>query len=132
MRRKAGPVTEETNYLVLIDRASIVLFTPESSKRLAAVRMRLGMTQSEFAEKLGTTQQVITSIERGKRDHCKEITIEVLKRELKDHWKHVVFNKGNRSYDYSRIRLDYWKHKFKKMGESNVGSGRGRKPDSWK
>lgn len=50
----------------------------KDSDRLKKIRLKLGLTQKELAEKLGTHQQIIAMIENNKRECSKEIIRQLL------------------------------------------------------
>lgn len=97
---------------------SIFLFDEKSSARLALARMKLGLTQAEFAKSLGVSQQTLSDIEAHRLEYTKKITVLALQVALGKAWRYVVFGQGASLYNENTIRLDYWHEQFAKKGRS--------------
>lgn len=95
---------------------SIFIFTEDSARRLMIVRMNRDMNQTQMAERLGCSQNVLSRIELGRIKFNEKITIYALQTALGKDWRFVVFNKNYLAFNELAITKRYWQGKFKKMG----------------
>jgi DNA-binding XRE family transcriptional regulator len=110
-------VSEKKPIIQQVYAISTPIFTKEMGYRMSMMRENLMLDQAMLAQKLGTTQQTISKLERGIQSTTRApFSIAKLFDVFGDAILHILLGTGEQRFNYGLIHNKYLTKMYKKRG----------------